>query len=386
MTSVTFFSDDRWTQLYPLHVLHRLGRIRVGGYSLREQWSLHSNESSINEPLQFENVQLSGEFLSLNDRWVPSPNAFRAVEALRPGERLMDGDTVLASYHKDKTDVWSDIPFLDSMCLNHPTDLFRNCGEVIADQTKWLLKSWKAKRCTANDIPDHVTVIGDPQLIVLAPGAQLLACTLNTTDGPILVGPNAEIQEGCNVRGPLLLDVGSVLKMGAKVYGPTSIGPHCRIGGEVSNSAFLGFSNKGHDGFVGNSIIGNWCNLGAGTNTSNLKNNYSSVRLWDAESKQMKDSDLLFCGLILGDHSKCGINTMFNSATTVGVGANIFGASFPPKHVPSFAWGGEEQWQVHQFDRFIDTAKAVMARRDQKMIAADRQALEMEFNSSTADL
>ena len=207
-------------------------------------------------------------------------------------------------------------------------------------------------------------------------------CTLNASDGPIYIGKNSEIMEGSLIRGPFAICESSIVKMGAKIYGSTTIGPYCKVGGEVSNSVFFGYSNKGHDGFLGNSVIGEWCNLGADTNTSNLKNNYANVKLWNYESESFINTNLQFCGLILGDHSKCGINTMFNTGTVVGVFANIFGSGFPRNFVPSFSWGGNKGFSTYLTKKAFEVASIVMERRGCEFSDKDAKILKEVFEIS----
>ena len=199
--------------------------------------------------------------------------------------------------------------------------------------------------------------------IFVAEGAKVEGAILNATTGPIYIGKNAELMEGSIVRGPLAMCEYSVVKLGAKIYGATTIGPHCKVGGEINNSVLMGYSNKGHDGFLGNSVLGEWCNIGADTNNSNLKNNYAEVRLWSEHAGRFEKTGLQFCGLIMGDHSKCGINTMFNTGTVVGVSANIFGAGFPRNFVPSFAWGGSAGYSTYKLLKVFEVAEKVMERR-----------------------
>ena len=267
--------------------------------------------------------------------------------------------------------------------LQSPQELFSRCGEWIPTQAHHVKSMWGANDATNIELPNHVQVIGPLENLIMAEGVKVNACTINTEAGHVLLGPESEIQEGSNIRGPLFLGANSIIKMGSRVYGPTTIGAQCRIGGEVSNSTFLGFSNKGHDGFLGNSVIGHWCNLGADTNTSNLKSNYSSVRLWSEKEQMYVDSGLQFCGLIMGDHSKSGINTMFNTGTIVGAGCNIFGSGFQPKHIPSFSWGGGQKWQLHDFDKFIQTAHAVMERRGIVLTEADIECWREQHQIAT---
>ena len=210
----------------------------------------------------------------------------------------------------------------------------------------------KAALCGDNITLSNVKIGDYP--IWIEDGAKLQHCILNATEGPIYIGKDAEIMEGSLIRGPFAMLNNSVLKMGAKIYGATTIGPYCKVGGEVNNSVFFGYSSKSHDGFLGNSVVGEWCNLGADTNSSNLKNNYAEVKLWSYKKRSFIGTSLQFCGLIMGDHSKCGINTMFNTGTVVGVGANIFGAGFPRNFIPSFSWGGASGFSVYKLPKVFD--------------------------------
>ena len=209
-------------------------------------------------------------------------------------------------------------------------------------------------------------------------------CILNATNGPIYIGKDSEIMEGSMIRGPFALCEHSTLKMGSKIYGPTTIGPHSKVGGEVNNSVLFGYSNKAHDGFLGNSVIGEWCNLGADTNTSNLKNNYAEVRLWNYDSENFAKTGLQFCGLMMGDHSKCGINTMFNTGTVVGVSANVFGSGFPRNFIPSFSWGGHSGLTTYLPSKAFEVAKVVMQRRGEEFTEHDTAILTEVFELSEA--
>src|SRR5690606_7840722 len=223
-------------------------------------------------------------------------------------------------------------------------------------------------------IPDSVFCINRKNIFV-EEGARLNFASLNASDGPIYIGKNAEIMEGCTIRGPFALCDSSTLKMQTKIYGGTSIGPHSKVGGEVNNSVIFGYSNKAHDGFLGNSVIGEWCNLGADTNNSNLKNNYAEVKLWDYEKEGFANTGLQFCGLMMGDHSKCGINTMFNTGTVVGVSANIFGSGFPRNFIPSFSWGGSGGFTTYNTEKAFEVAKVVMSRRNIEFSDLDAKIL-----------
>ena len=216
--------------------------------------------------------------------------------------------------------------------------------------------------------------------IFIEEGAKIECACINTITGPVYIGKDTEIMEGCLIRGPFALCDNATLKMGAKIYGPTTIGPHSKAGGEINNSVILGYSNKGHDGFLGNSVIGEWCNLGADTNNSNLKNNYTEVKLWNYQSERFQPTGLQFCGLIMGDHSKCGINTMFNTGTVVGVGSNIFGAGFQRNFIPSFSWGNSKT--NFTLDKALEVATNVLARRKQELTAEDTEILSHIYNET----
>ena len=203
---------------------------------------------------------------------------------------------------------------------------------------------------------------------------------LNTKKGPIYIGHGAEIMENCSIRGPLAMCEHSLLKMGAKIYGATTLGPHCKVGGEVNNAVLFGYSSKGHEGYLGNSVIGEWCNIGADTNTSNLKNTYEEVKLWDYTKNSFAKTGLQFLGLIMGDHSKCGINTMFNTGTVVGVSANIFGAGFPRNFIPSYSWGGPQGYETYDIKKAFFTAERVLARREMVLNQDDKAILKHVFD------
>lgn len=236
------------------------------------------------------------------------------------------------------------------------------------------------KNRTSQPLSNTVTVIGDRSLVFLEAGAKAEACILNTTSGPIYLGVDAEIMEGSVVRGALALCEHSALKLSTKIYGATTIGPHCKVGGEVNNSVIFGYSNKAHDGFLGNSVVGEWCNLGADTNNSNLKNNYGNVKLYSYAQKKQVDTGLQFCGLIMGDHSKTGINTMLNTGTLAGVAANIYGGGFPATYIPNFSWGGSTGFETYRTDKLFETATKVFERRGKVFDQLEKDILNHVFN------
>ncbi|MGB0850797.1 MAG: glucose-1-phosphate thymidylyltransferase, partial [Bacteroidia bacterium] len=253
--------------------------------------------------------------------------------------------------------------------INFTYDIFSKNGYQINEDFNLITTGRKSQTLSTSN-----TLIGEN--IFVEEGADVEAAVLNSKNGPIYIGKNATIMEGALIKGPFALGSSATIKMGAKIYGDTSVGPSCKVGGEVSNTLFYGNSNKGHDGFLGNSVIGEWCNLGADTNSSNLKNNYAQVKLWNYTKSRFVNSGLQFCGLIMADHSKCGINTMFNTGTVVGVSANIFGASFPRNFIPSFTWGGATGFATYSLGKAFETARIVMSRRQQELNETEKEILK----------
>lgn len=307
--------------------------------------------------------------LSVAGNLVPTPWLVEAVLALAPEELLTDADGTVVAMRGDgrlhHTTFTGDITR-----ITDPTSIFLGNGRQLALDFERIT----AGRTSA-PVDPSVTVIGPADRLFIEPGASLTACIVNLTEGPVYVGRDAVIAEGCCVRGPLALLDGSHINMGAKVYPDTTIGPHCKVGGEVNNVVFQGYSNKAHDGFLGNSVIGEWCNLGAGCTSSNLKNDYSPIRLYSYVTGRFNRTGLQFCGLIMGDHSKAGINTMFNTATVVGVGCNIHGGGFPRPFIPSFSDGGAAGFTRVVLSRMLATARTVMARRDLAMTPAQEAVI-----------
>jgi len=255
-------------------------------------------------------------------------------------------------------------------------DIFEKNDIAIREDYDYLTRDRKSEL-----IPKSVNVIA-PENIFIEEGAKLEFVTLNASTGPIYIGKNSEIMEGSVIRGPFALCEEAQVKLATKVYGATTVGPHSRIGGEVNNSVLFGYSNKGHDGFLGNSVLGEWCNIGADSNSSNLKNNYDEVRLWSYETEGFARTGLQFCGLMMGDHSKCGINTMFNTGTVVGVSTNIFGSGFPRNFVPSFSWGGASGFTTYITKKAFETAKIVMVRRKVEFTEEDAKIMEHIFEET----
>jgi UDP-N-acetylglucosamine diphosphorylase/glucosamine-1-phosphate N-acetyltransferase len=303
----------------------------------------------------------------------PSSSIVNAVLDL-PGNAALYVDNFLVAVKGSGAQKVS-LHDVDLVHIQRPWDIFQQNGNAIALDFDLLTAN-------RNSAPlNDTNRISAPENIFVEPGAQVDHAILNGSSGPIYIGKDATIMEGSIIRGPFALCDHATIKMAAKIYGPTTIGPHCKVGGEVNNCVFQAYSNKGHDGFLGNSVIGEWCNLGADTNSSNLKNNYGAVKVYSFESEKMEQTDIMFCGVLMGDHSKTGINTMLNTATTVGVSANIFGAGFPSKFIASYTWGGATSNDRFILNKAFEVAENMMSRRNIELTNADRSILEHLYDN-----
>ena len=264
----------------------------------------------------------------------------------------------------------------DCIKIEHTWDIFSKNDAAIREDFERLTEDRKSQ-----PIPKSVQTIAKENIFI-EEGAKLEFVTLNASLGPIYIGKDSEIMEGSVIRGPFALCDNAVVKMASKIYGATTVGPYSRIGGEVKNAVFFSYSNKGHDGFLGDSVLGEWCNIGADSNNSNLKNNYEEVKLWSYQTEGFEKTGLQFCGLMMGDHSKCGINTMFNTGTVVGVSANIFGSGFPRNFVPSFSWGGASGFTTYVTKKAFETARLVMSRRNIDFDEKEAAILEHVFEET----
>ena len=357
----------------PLTLTRPLGEVRVGIFTNTERWKLldPGAEISYNTEPYLKSVYGRDETadLMVNASIIPNEEVAVAVFSLGEHEQLNWGDLWIAK--RGEGSVAVEYKGDQPVVLEYRWDIYQKNAAVLMNDFQLIT----SERSSA-PLPSSNTIIGDASLIFLEEGAIVEASVINTTSGPVYIGKNAEIMEGCLVRGPVALCEGSSLKMGSKVYGPTTLGPHCRVGGEINNVVFQAYSNKGHDGFLGNAVIGEWCNIGADSNCSNLKNNYGLVSTYDYETGKEEETDVQFMGLFMGDHSKCGINTMFNTATVVGVSANIFGGGFPSKYIPSFSWGGAEGFVSYRFDKAIESANNMMVRRGRKLTDVENAILK----------
>ena len=386
MNYILFDGENR-EALLPFTYTRPVADLRIGILTIREKWELYlgATTTTVTEDYlsdKYPMVEME-ENVMINASYTPSEVLVNQIKNLKENQAVFDGDTMVAFFSLEDQEIDIDtleVYQLEATVLKVETtwDIFSKNGAAIKADFDLLT----AERTSA-PIPEN-TVAFNPEAIFIEEGAKLPLCVLNATDGPIYIGKNSEIMEGSMVRGPFALCEGSTLKMGTKIYGPTTVGPHSKVGGEVNNSVFFGYSNKGHDGFLGNSVIGEWCNLGADTNNSNLKNNYAEVRLWSYETENFAKTGLQFCGLMMGDHSKCGINTMFNTGTVVGVSANIFGSGFPRNFIPSFSWGGAKGFTTYLTSKAFEVAQVVMKRRGLELSTQDSAILEHVFEQSSA--
>ncbi|WP_400079668.1 GlmU family protein [Winogradskyella sp. R77965] len=380
------FDGPYRNNLLPFTYTRPVADIRVGILTIRQKWEsfLEYTTTTVTEDYlsdKFPMVEMEDNIM-INASFLPNMEVVEVVKNLSHNQALFKGEDVIAFFAKEGEEVkdfstFEAIEFAgDILTIENTWDIFSKNGDAIIEDFILLTKGRKSQ-----PIPATVNTI-NPENIFIEKGATLNFATLNASSGPIYIGRDSEVMEGSIVRGPLALCNDAALKLGTKIYGPTTIGPHSKVGGEVNNSVLFGYSNKGHDGFLGNSVLGEWCNLGADTNNSNLKNNYAEVRLWDYQTEGFAKTGLQFCGLMMGDHSKCGINTMFNTGTVVGVSANIFGSGFPRNFVPSFSWGGSKGFVTYKTNKAFEVAEVVMARRKEKFTDKDKAILEHIFEDT----
>lgn len=355
----------------PLSLTRPIGDIRVGLFTNLERWSILLPDDHIGFQSQ---SYLRDEFEELNDGKIvnaciiPNEDFVASIVYLEDNCRLMLGNNTMAisGTGKNIINYKGETPIL----INHRWELLSVNAAAISNDIDLIKESIAYQK-----IPKDVIVIGPKDSIYLEEGAILSSCTLNTNEGPIYISKGAEVMEGSLIRGPFALCENAVVKMGAKIYGASTIGPFCKVGGELSNVIFQSYSNKGHDGFLGNSYIGEWCNLGADTNVSNLKNNYDSVSSYCYEKKEEVNTGLQFLGLFMGDHSKTGINSMFNTGAVVGVSCNLYGAGFFPKHTLSFSWGEPNALEPFRIEKSLEYANKMMERRSEKLSAEEENIL-----------
>ena len=385
--NIILFDTDARNHLLPLTATRPMGELRVGILTLREKWERRLREAAsyiTQEYLQEKYpIRIEDENLIINGGVFPTAALCQRIGALGLNEALLaDGELIAARLNEAQfeslieeeevaqlqgQELEESIPLVQITKL---WQLVRLNEQALKDDFALLTTGKNSK-----PISDTNRLIGPPENLFLEEGVKMEYCTLNLTGGPIYIGANCEIMEGSILRGPIAIGSESIVKMGAKIYGPSTFGPGCRIGGEVARSIFFANSNKAHDGYLGDSVLGEWCNLGADTNNSNLKNNYSEVKLWDYETERFEKTGQQFVGLIMGDHSKCAINTMFNTGTVVGAFANVYGAGFPRNFIPDFSWGGPDGYRTYKFAEACETASIVMARRGQVFTELEKAIL-----------
>lgn len=385
------FDDERYHNFLPLTHTRPLGELRCGIFTMSERWRAlllqplsHHSAAHLSEKFP---IDISHDNIFINSALFPNKEITEAILTLKKGESLVKENMLLCARLDEKSakefsiqDVLlnsNPIVFTyDIKLLNHVWDIFSLNDQAIRDDYNMLTRG----RVTST-VSSTNTVIGNQ--LFIEEGAKVECAIINTESGPVYIARDAEVMEGSMIRGPFALGEHGVVKMGAKIYGATTIGAGCKVGGEINNAVFYANSNKAHDGFIGNAVIGEWCNLGADTNNSNLKNNYEEVRLWNEHKKNFTKTGLQFCGLIMGDHSKCGINTMLNTGTVIGVSCNVYGPGFPRNFIPSFSWGGANGFMEYQLSKSNETAARVFARRNLDFDGIEQRLMASVFERTS---
>ena len=384
--------------LLPLTFTRPVAALRCGILTIAEKWQRRLGLPTVGYlterylqakfPVCADGV-VTGPVLVVNGAVCPDELLARQVRALPPGTGLYCDELLVAAHLTDASQIaeliQDGLPHHREVAepvtvIDRPWQLFlRNGAEIRRDFA--LLTAGR----TSQPVNDAHTIVYAPENIFIEEGVKIRAAILNAENGPIYLGRNAEVQEGAILKGPLAVCEGAVLNTSVRLRGDNTIGPFCKVGGEIGNSILMAYSNKGHDGYLGNSVIGEWCNLGADTNTSNLKNNYAPVKVWSHAAHRFEDTGQTFCGLLMGDHAKAGINTMFNTGTVVGVGANVFGAGFPRPFIPSFSWGGTAGFETFKLDKVTEVAERVLGRRGLTYDAVEREIMEEVFRQTAGD-
>lgn len=379
--TVNLFDDQAWLSLRPLTFTRPVADLRVGILTIAQKWEkwFHAETGFVTQAYLSVKFPAVTSSLYVNGSICPNAALVDAISALKQNTALSKDDLLIAyksddSFHSD--DVLSTLPKTefagDFNRIFFPENIFKlNHAELLCD-FQLLTKGRSSASLSSTN-----TFLGDQ--IFAEEGAKAECSTFNSLQGPIYLGRNAEVWEGCSIRGSFALCDSSQVKMGAKIYGQTTIGPFSRVGGEINNAVIWGYSSKGHEGYLGNAVLGQWCNIGADSNNSNLKNNYAEVRLWDYAKESFRKTGLQFCGLIMADHAKCAINTMFNTGTVAGVSANIFGSGFPRNFIPDFSWGGSHGFEVYGLGKMLDTARLVYERRGMELDQTDTAIITEVF-------
>jgi UDP-N-acetylglucosamine diphosphorylase/glucosamine-1-phosphate N-acetyltransferase len=383
--AIILFDDKAHLTLLPLTYTRPVADLRIGILTIAEKWGKHLKSDFSYHTQNYLStkfpVKIEADNLFINGSVCPDADLLEAIDKLKTGEALKQNGKLLAvKLSESDAKSFDANNSFDSETeyngsperITYPEDIFRRNAVELAKDYQLLTKGRTSSQISSTNV-----IIGND--FFAEEGATAECSTFNTKNGPIYLAANTDVWEGCHIRGGFALCNNSQVKMGAKIYGATTVGPFSRVGGEINNAVIWGYSSKGHEGFLGNSVLGEWCNIGADTNNSNLKNNYAEVKLWDYTSQRFRKTGLQFCGLIMADHSKCAINTMFNTGTVVGVGANIFGAGFPRNYVPDFAWGGAQGFETYSLKKMFETTEKVFERRDNRNFDETEQNILKEI-------
>jgi len=375
-------------QLLPLTFIRPVAEIRVGIMTIAEKWNRMNGTMPgflVDDYLKpkYEPNPIEGGIF-INGAVCPTEHFYHRVASLKPGEVLGKDQIILATLNKEDLITGSmsitDVYDAELTIIEHTWDIFAENGDQIRKDFGAITKDRVSEK-----IADPHTIVYSPENVFVEEGVEFKAAIINAEEGPIYIGKNARIMEGAIMRGPISVGEGTHINMNAKVRSNTTLGPYCRAGGEINNVVMFAYSNKGHEGFLGNAVIGEWCNIGADTNNSNLKNTFAEVKMWDYSKQGFVKTGKQFCGLIMGDHTKCGINTMFNTGTVVGIGANVFGAGFPRNFIPSFSWGGAGGLTTFRLDQFFEIADKMMDRRNTHLSEQEREILSYIFELSSSN-
>jgi len=394
MKNLIFFDDAEREHLLPLTYSRPVSELRYGMLTIREKWEsdLGGKGSFITQDYLSKKfpIEISNDNFVINGSVLPNARLVKLIEQLSFNEALLYKEELIAArLNKQQFDNLmgnSPIEELTGFELTTtPVIKIQRLPDLVSNQEKEFSLDFKrlTKGKKSQELPKNVRA-EFPDQIFVEKGAEIHQAVLNAKNGPIYISANSSVMEGSFIRGPFYLGPSGVVKMGSCIYGPVSAGPHCKLGGELNNVTMIGYSNKTHHGFLGHSYLGEWCNIGAGTSNSNLKNTYSSVRLWNYPQGEALDTGLLFCGLFMADHTKCGINTTFNTGTVVGFASNLFGPIMHPRFIPSFSWGGGTEWVTHQLEGAVRTAEAMMKRRGMELTGIERELFESIFEESKA--
>lgn len=378
--TINLFDDSAWHTLRPLTFTRPVADLRVGILTIAEKWQKHLNADAgyITTPyLQIKYPSVNTD-LFINGSVCPDATLLNALTDLKDGDSLTKDGLLIAYKSSNNADPskLNGITYLHELNrIVYPEDIFKLNDSEIRKDYKLLTDGRSSVQLSNTN-----TFLGDQ--IFAEEGAEAECSTFNSLSGPIYIGKNSQVWEGSHIRGSFALCNDSQVKMGSKIYGQTTIGPFSRVGGEINNAVIWGYSSKGHEGYLGNSVMGQWCNIGADSNNSNLKNNYAEVKLWDYSSESFRKTGLQFCGLIMADHAKCGINTMFNTGTVVGVSANVFGAGFPRNFIPDFAWGGAQGFETYSLKKMFETVSKVYERRAIELDQVEKDILTQIFTDT----